>query len=168
MSWSNFIFAIAAVAVHELGHVLCAAALGIPIISFGAKSVGGVISFDFSKSDYVSEILVHLSGPLCGIAAAVLCAAFLQDKTYSFIGVSVLFALVNLLPITGFDGGGILYCVLCMFILPDTAWKICRATSLISSLLLWGTVVFIELRVLPNLGLLFFAIWVLMEEVKRK
>ena len=119
MSWSNFIFAIAAVAVHELGHVLCAAALGIPIISLGAKSVGGVISFDFSRSDYVSEILVHLSGPLCGIAAAV-------------------------------------------------SWKICRATSLISSLVLWGTVVFIELRVLPNLGLLFFAIWVLMEEVKRK
>ena len=100
----------AALVIHELGHLLAAKILGIPLVRFRLNPMGGVMTFDFSRSAYEREAAVHFSGPAAGLISGVIGWRILQDPF--FTGISVVLACVNLLPIRGLDGGGILRCVL--------------------------------------------------------
>lgn len=157
---------LAALLIHELGHLLAARALGIPLVRFRLAPVGGVMTFDFSGTAYLKEAAVHLSGPLAGLISGGIAAILSADPF--FAGISVVLACVNLLPIRGLDGGGILRCVLSRFLFPDTVWRICGILSAAGVLLLWTAVLWIELRVTANLGLAAFAAALLLNETKER
>lgn len=147
-----------AMAIHEAGHILTARMLGISCRRFRTSWFGTVLTFDFSHTTYLREAAVHLSGALFGMASAVLARILLGGRADFYLGASVVLSCVNLLPITGLDGGGVLQCVLSQFFLPDTVDRAARAVSFCAMLLLWTAVLWIELRVTPNFSLLLFTL----------
>lgn len=155
-----------AVSIHELGHLAAAKLSGVRNVSFALKSLGGVLSFDFSHTSFVSEIIVHLSGSVCGLISAAAAYAVFHESAIFFVGVSVSLSIVNLLPITGFDGGGILFSFLSIFLLPDDSYKICGIVSFVTSALLWAAVIWTELKLSVNLGLLCSTITVFLSQFR--
>ncbi len=161
---SELLALIAALVIHELGHLAMAKILGIPLVRFRLNPLGGVMTFDFSNSAYGREAMVHLSGPLAGLISGMV-GWMLMNNSF-FTGISVVLACVNLLPIRGLDGGGILRCVLNCCCSPERAWRIGQICSMTGVLLLWTAVLWIELRVTANLGLMAFAAALLLNEIK--
>lgn len=158
----ELIFLLVALVLHECGHILAASILSIPVRSVNICAIGAAITFDFSRVGYAKEATVHFCGPLFGIVSGICAYLAFGEGAYYFAGVSIVLAAVNLLPIRGFDGGGILRNLLSLFLLPDSVWRICRGTSAVSVLILWTGILWIELRAGGNLGLLIFIIGILL------
>lgn len=156
----NLFLLLAAVLLHETGHILCAVLLNIPFSGLAVRPCGAVMTFDFSGTTYLREMCVHLAGPGTGILSAV-CALLAFGNTASyFAGLSVWLAVLNLLPVQGFDGGGVLSCLLSLFLPAETAYRVCRAVSVVTLFLLWTAVLWIELRVRAVLTLLLFILYI--------
>ena len=156
-----------AVAVHELGHIITARIFGVPLISVSGKTAGLSMAFDFSGVSFPKEAAVHMGGVAAGLLSAVL-SCFLPYRFFRmFAGMSLSFGVLNLLPLSSFDGGGIVRAVLSQFFYPDTVWRITRIVSWITLILLWTAVLWAELRVQPNLGLIFFVIVIMVEEWRK-
>ena len=164
-SVSELFALICAIALHELGHLTAAKFLGIPLVRFRLNPMGGVMTFDFSNTSYGWEAAVHFSGPLAGLVSGAV--GWLLTKSSFFAGISAVLACVNLMPIQGLDGGGIVCCLLNRFCSPDTAWKIGKIGSASGVLLLWAAVLWIQMRVTANLGLMAFVMVLLLNETKR-
>lgn len=150
-----------AAVIHELGHVLCAVLLNIPFSGLSFCPCGAVMTFDFSGTTYFRECCVHLSGAGLGILAAVCALLIFGDAAVYFAGLSVSLAVMNLLPIEGFDGGGALYCLLVPVLPPERAYPVCRAVSIAVTVLLWVAVLWIELRVHASAALILFVLYVM-------
>ena len=155
------IFFLTAVLLHELGHLLCARLMGIPLTGCSVRACGALLTFDFSQTSYRREGCVHLAGAGMGLCSAVLAAAVFGDSAAYFSGISVTLAAVNLLPVRGFDGGGVLHCLLSAFFSPETADRIGRTVSLLVVLFLWTAVLWVELRVRADAALLCFVVYVM-------
>lgn len=149
-----------AAVLHELGHILCASLLKIPFSGLSMRPCGAVMTFDFSGASYGREMCVHLAGPGTGILSAVCALLAFGEKAAYFAGLSVWLAVLNLLPVQGFDGGGVLACLMSMFLPPAQGFRICRAVSFVTVLLLWTAVLWIELRVRAELTLLLFILYI--------
>ena len=147
-----------AVFVHEAGHILTARILGIPVLAFRPTGSGAVMTFDFTGTTYLREALVHLAGSVFGLLTAVLARGLLGARANLFLGITAVLSFVNLLPIAGLDGGGVLRCVLSCLFQPERTEKICRIVSLSALLLLWTAVLRAEMRTAANFSLLFFVI----------
>ncbi len=155
----EIISAALAVALHELGHLIAAKMLGVCTRAFSLKPIGAALTFDFSAVSYSRELAVHAAGPTLGIISASVAYLLLGEASLRFAGISCVLSAINLLPITGLDGGGILRCALSLFLMPNTIEAACRAVSFVFLLLLWTGVLWIELRVGANLSLLAFVLF---------
>ncbi len=137
----------AALLVHEAAHLLTAAALGAPLSSVRVGAWGVRTAFDYSAVSAGREIAVLVSGPTANIAAALaLIKTPLTDVPGGVYFVLSSFALgaVNLLPVSGLDGGAILSAAVGRFVLPDRAWRICRAVSRVFTFLFWGVAAVVQ------------------------
>ena len=152
---------LAAVLLHEAGHILCAVLLNIPFSGLAVRPCGAVMTFDFSGTAYTREICVHLAGPGTGILSAVSALLVFGNKAAYFAGLSIWLAILNLLPVQGFDGGGVLSCLLSLFLTAETVYRVCRAVSVVTLFLLWTAVLWIELRVRAELTLLLFILYII-------
>lgn len=150
-----------AILIHECGHLLCAFFLDWqrPHIQF---SPAGIVLQYSGMHPPGQEILVCLAGSAVNFITA---GVDFCCRNFSIIGESALFnemlffysiglGAVNLLPIQGMDGGGILNGVCSQFFLPDRAYQICRAGSVLSVLFLWGINLYIQMKIGFNLSLL--------------
>lgn len=155
-----------AILLHEMGHLLTAKCLGIPVRSVAFRLTGAALTFDFSHTTYLREALVHLGGPGAGILSAAVASLLLGKRADFFAGLSLTLAAVNLLPVGGFDGGGLLRCLLSAVFLPDTVWRIGHLCSVTAVLVLWGAVLWIEMRMQANLSLLAFTLCVLFSALR--
>jgi len=154
------IFFLTAALLHELGHILCARLLNIPLNGCSVRPCGALLTFDFSRTSYGREACVHLAGAGMGLLTAALSLGIFGKNAVFFAGVSVVLAAVNLLPVRGFDGGGVLHSLLSAVLSPETADGICRAVSLTVTLLLWTAVLWVELRVRADIAMLCFVLYV--------
>lgn len=150
-----------AVFLHELGHILCARLLGIPLNGCSVRPCGALLTFDFSRTSYRREGCVHLAGAGMGLLTAAAALWIFGNKAEYFAGVSVVLAAVNLLPVRGFDGGGVLHCLLSSVLPPETSDGICRTVSLVVLLLLWTAVLWVELRVRADVAMLCFVLYIM-------
>ncbi len=151
-----------AVIIHEAGHLLAAYCLHVPIVSFSLKPIGASLTFDFSGASYTSEAVIHFFGPFFGFISAVIAYAVFGHSAFYFCGISVVLAALNLIPISGFDGGAILMSLLSVFFMPDVVWRICRALSFVFLIILWACVLWIELRIGANFSLLAYVLFILL------
>ncbi len=161
----GLLFLIAAL-LHELGHILCARLLGIPLTGCSVRPCGAFLNFDFSRTSYCREGCVHLAGAGTGILSAAAAVWIFGEKAEYFAGISVVLAAVNLLPVQGFDGGGVLHCLLSDVVSPEKGDGICRAVSLIVTLLLWTAVLWVELRVRADAAMLCFVLYVMIYQTE--
>ena len=158
---TEFLLLLTAAVLHEVGHILCAALSGIPLSGFALRPCGAVMTFDFSRTTYFRELCVHLAGPAAGILSAVFSLAVFGETAEYFAGLSVCLAVLNLLPVRGLDGSAALYCLLALWLPPETAETVVRTVSAVTGLLLWAAVLWIELRVRAGISLLLFSVYLM-------
>lgn len=162
---SHSYFALAAllsVFLHELGHIIVAKILKIHLAECKIGIFGAALTPEASDFSYVEEIFLCLGGPLANLltAATVLPFFVLTKNTVIlyFIISSVSLALLNLLPIKGFDGGRILYSLLCLLFDITAAERSLSVCSFITVLILWFVSVYFLMIANANLSLFIFSI----------
>lgn len=157
---AGFLSVIAAGVIHELGHIFSAVLLGIKCRGLSCKMGGALLTFDFSCVSYARESAVHFAGPAAGIITAAMTAAVCPELT-AFIGANILLAAVNLIPIRFFDGGALLMCVLRAFTTDWFADRFCRIISAVCGVLFWIAAIWIEINVEADIGLIVFAVCIM-------
>jgi len=155
---------LAAALVHELGHLWAALACRIRIQAFTLDLLGARLRVNDSLLSYRQEILLCLGGPLVNL----LC--FAEGTFLSHMGISLspffegmtlgslCLAVVNLLPIATFDGGRILYALLCAKGSEGLAHRLLRISSLLCLGVLWLSSVYLLLRYSASLPLFIFCV----------
>lgn len=157
MSFLHAFLAVALAAlVHELGHIAAALILGVKTCTFSFSPMGGLLTFDFSRTSYVKEMLVHLSGSFTGAVFAAASYVLFGSGADLFFNVSLSFSVLNLLPLRGLDGGGALLAFFSCFLFPDTAYRFFRAVSTVFIIAIWFAVVCYEVKFGANIGLIVF------------
>ncbi len=157
--------ALAAAAVHEVGHLVAAALLGVRVGSFSVNLLGVRLGLAVPLYSYKREWLLCAAGPalnlLTGGAAYYIYRNFGSPeklKYVLFFAIASLFlALLNLLPIKNFDGGRMLICIAAPIIGIYTAEKITNTLSFFSVLLIWVMSLYLMLRVGSSLALFVFS-----------
>jgi len=140
----RFAAILAAALVHELGHICTAVMLGVKMKLCRTGIAGISIKYDFGVVSHFREAVICIAGPLTGLAVFFLC--YKNGSTSYFAGASAALALFNLLPVSYLDGGCVLSALLSCILPPDTVWYVCRTLSVIFTLALWCTAVFVMLR----------------------
>ena len=128
---------LAAVAVHEAGHLLAARALSLPVRKL-EFDVFGARLFTAPLPSYRAEAVLAGAGPLFSLLLGVV---LLPVKLPFFTTVSTLsfsFALLNLLPVSGFDGGRLLSALLSSRLGPFCAARLLDLSSYLSLLFLFS------------------------------
>ena len=130
---------VAALLVHELGHLLAMKLGGVPVRSFRLSAGGAVICGEFSG--YRQEIACAVFGPVFSAVLAIICARQMPKLSV----LSAVLGLVNLLPVYPLDGGRILRGILLLHFEQGRAETILnRTTAAVCCLLMvaacWVTV----------------------------
>ena len=136
------------VLLHEAGHLFVMALFGIGIERITVLPIGIDIKRRQKFISYPKEIILALAG-----IAVNLLVFFIFGKYEFFAYTNLLYALVNLIPIKGLDGG----CALEAFLLSvcdcNRADKILKTLSFIFLVLLWMAGVYILLILDGNISI---------------
>lgn len=107
------LLSIGAAAVHEMGHILCI------FIKRGRLNLRSVVSGlrirKTQTASYRHEMITYLCGPLVNLIIFVICsliAPLIGGIMWDIAMINLATAISNLLPIEGYDGYGILRCML--------------------------------------------------------
>jgi membrane-associated protease RseP (regulator of RpoE activity) len=155
---------LAAAALHELGHMLAAMLLSIPLRSFEIGMFGASLKVRGSLISYPKEFLLCAAGPGMNFLSAFLVYIFSEHRGYYsecgewFISVSVMLGLLNLIPAEGFDGGRMLSAMLSAVLGPRASARVISATTFLSIVALWMLSVFLLLRYGTSLSLFVFTL----------
>lgn len=162
---SHSYFALAsllAVIVHELGHIIASKLCGIQMRECNIGIYGAGLTPYSTSYSYKEEIILCICGPLINIISAVALIPVYGVIQYPivlyFILSSFILAALNLLPIKDFDGGRILYSILCLIKEPVFAEKAILFVSFVLIILLWLISVYLLLISGANLSLFIFSI----------
>ena len=157
-----------AATLHELGHVVAAKALGIRFSEFSLSLLGARLNTETKLISYKSEMILALSGPLVNIFcfAAFLPQALTQGAGGAFLScfcsyfcaASITLGVLNLLPISTFDGGRIVYSATALIKDDITARKISRSLSFICLIFLWSASVYLLIKTGSSLSLFTFSL----------
>jgi len=120
------IYGIISAAIHEAGHITAMMILSQKPseISFFAGHISIVPKI---IEDIYKEFLIFCAGPLFNLIAAFVCL-FINAKTTLLYSNFALFTF-NMIPISGFDAGDMLYLILTLKTDYTTASSVCEAVS---------------------------------------
>lgn len=180
-------------ALHELGHLWAARALGIGIKEIRFELSGIRICTEEKLTSYKNELFLAVAGPLVNFLVLTLCityfslkklsiasvskeiAFFLSDGNESLVGVIGFIALVsfvqggvNLLPIKTFDGGRAVYCLLAFVFNEKTAQAVIELSSALFAFALWTVALYLLLRVSAGLGVFVFSSCIFFSSLNEK
>lgn len=123
---------------HEAGHLAVMAAFGIGIEKITLLPIGIDIERKQKYISYPKEILLSLAGITVNLLV------FFIFKKYEFFAyTNLLYALVNLIPVKGLDGGYALEAFLLSVFECDRAERISKVISFIFLIFLWMLGVYI-------------------------
>ena len=151
--------AIGAAILHELAHILAARMLKSRLTNIRLGIFGASLSMDSTTTSYKNEILICIAGPTANLLSATFLLAFSKATSHflsMFLSASFFLGLLNLLPISDFDGGRILYCIVAEFASPSCAHKTLKTASFLCVFLLWALSVYLILRLGASLSLFVF------------
>ena len=147
-----------ACAVHELGHVAAALALGGRVERLSLTAVGAELSFSYrAPLTYGQDSLVALAGPASNLVLGGL--FFILNRQLPAV-LSLGVGAFNLLPILPLDGGRVLYGLLADKLDPDWADRLLTAAAGCLVGLLAGAGVIVAVHY-ANVTLLLTALWLL-------
>lgn len=155
---------ICAAAVHEAGHLIFAKLLGVPLVRVKGSFFGMWLGYDFSNKSYLVQIIVSCAGAAFNVACAgiILFCTKVNYVTAFFVFSNLALALFNLMPVSRFDGIGVLRCLL-LTLTHDVcrADMVCRRVSQAFSVLFFIFTVYIQMRVGINLPMLIVSVFLL-------
>lgn len=155
-------WALAACALHELGHVAAVSLLGGGVKELHLTAVGAELTLDRARLlSYGQEVLAVLAGPCASLLTAVLAAAAGQ---FLLAGLSLGQGLFNLLPVLPLDGGRALLLLASRRGGEGAQRALCGLSAVLSGLLLGGGLIL--LRVFGNPALLVTAGWLTAGQLK--
>ena len=145
---------------HECGHLLAARWLGIPIRGLRADSLGVRLEVGGSLLSYGEEWLLCAAGPLASLlcAAAVAPLWRIWEAPRIFSAASLVLGLLNLLPISDFDGGRMLRVLFAYTFGPSVARRVLAVTSAFCWFLVWAIAVYFLLLAGNGLSLFCFSV----------
>ena len=147
--------ALSAVLLHEAGHTAMALLFHGQIRSIRLMPTG--ISISLSRaSSYREEFFVALAGPLMNILSAILSPLFSPALSQTMLTVSLLLALINLLPIRTIDGGRMLGALISHTFGENVSEKVLSFTTAVSLSLIWMLSLYIFFYSGVNFTLLIF------------
>ena len=152
--------AIAAASIHEVSHIALARLLGTRLSSMRLGIFGASLSMDSHTTSYKNEILIALAGPLANLTSAIIILLFVSELsafTEMFLAASIFLGLLNLLPISDFDGGRILFCIIAIKSSLHLASTVLKLTSFFFVFSLWTLSVYLILRLGASLSLFVFS-----------
>lgn len=156
--------ALAAAALHEVGHILAAEALGIRLRRFSFSMLGARLLTASGTLPYMKEALLAAAGPAANLLGAAyafplsrVCGGRGREFCVYFLISCIFLALLNLLPIKSFDGGRILYCLLAALSDVFADGRLAEVFSFLSLFCLWSIAVYFLLRTGSSLSLFVFS-----------
>ncbi len=161
---TTFSAIVLAAALHELGHIAAARLLKIDFSEFSLSLLGARLKTGSRLISYRDEVLLAASGPFVNIIFFI---AFYPQTALSgwlgeffayFTAASLFLGLLNLLPISTFDGGRILYASVASKASPALASDILRVLSFICLFGLWCISSYLLIRTGNSLSLFVFSI----------
>ena len=154
---------ILAAALHEIGHLLAAHFLKIPIRAMRFDLLGARIDVKGRILSYGEEWLLCMAGPLSSLIFSLIGSFFWSHTklAIAFSCASVLLGLLNLLPIQTFDGGRMLECALLSFTTPQKTGSILRGCTFLFLWLLWAFSAYLMIKISDGISLFFFTLTLL-------
>ena len=152
-----------AAALHEVGHLVAARLLKIPVGSMRFDLLGARIDVKGRILSYGEEWLLCASGPLSSLLFSLVGSFFWSHGklAVAFSCASLLLGLLNLLPIQTFDGGRMLECALLSFSSPKQTSDILRGCTFLFLWLLWAFSAYLMIKIADGITLFFFTITLL-------
>ena len=127
-AWINYLdrqrifpLALAACALHELGHYAAIRCLGGDVKRIRLTAVGAEMTLDRPLS-YAGEGAAALAGPGVNLMTAL--GLILWGRGWTFAGINLVLGCFNLLPVSVMDGGRALACTLALLAGPETAGRV--------------------------------------------
>ena len=165
------LLALGAAALHELGHLAAARLLRVQLSGFTVGGFGACIMLADGLLAYRDEAVIAAAGPavnlLCAGQVVLLCRVRPDDRLLFFAVASLALALVNLLPLHGFDGGRLLTCLTAQLWGSTAASRISAAVGSICTILMWLAAAALWLRTGGNLSLLALSCLLLWRVVRK-
>jgi len=154
-----------AAALHELGHIFAARLLGVRFSEFSLSLLGARLNTETKLMSYKAEIILAAAGPAVNILSflmffpgfATVGGAVGEFFSY-FTAASAALGLLNLLPVTSFDGGRILHSLISLIKDSETASKSLKILSFCSLFLLWSASVYLLIKASSSLSLFVFSL----------
>ncbi len=148
MGYALFLFA--AVLLHEAGHYFAFFLLGEPPPALSGRAGGLLFTPRGGTLTYGRELVIAAAGPLFNLFAALALIPAIRgegvrEASFCFFAINLLSALFNLLPLSGFDGGRVLFCLTSMLLSPDAASRFCDVISGVFVLLFYFSALFLFL-----------------------
>ncbi len=151
------------VACHEAGHLTVMKLLGIDIESVTVLPVGIDIKRRERIISYPEEIFLAISGAMVNILL------FFIFNRYGFFAYSnLLYAIINLIPIKGLDGGAALEAFLLCFFDPGRTERILKTVSVVFCVLLWMLGVYIVFMLDGNISIFALSVFLFASVILKK
>ncbi len=159
----------AAIFLHECAHLTALLALGGRVKRFSPAPFGLCMEFDECTLSLRGEAVVCFAGCLVNFisfAVSVLLYCFFKVDILDFGTVSLLFALVNLIPSAPLDGGRLLCILLSTVLNPFIVQKISAVITYIFAFALFLVASYMLLTSVCGIYPLLFSFYVLLGNVK--
>ena len=152
-----------AAALHELGHLIAARAMKIPIGAMRFDLLGARIDVKGRILSYGEEWLLCMAGPLSSFVFSLIGSFFWSNSliAVTFSCASLILGLLNLLPIQTFDGGRMLECALLSFTTPQKTSSFLRGCTFLFLWLLWAFSAYLMIKIADGISLFFFTVTLL-------
>ena len=150
---------ICAIALHEMGHILCAKALKIKINRMLLSPLGARLEIDGDIS-YRCELLISLSGPIFGILGFAVSLLFWDRCSYlhSFALISLALGIFNLLPLATLDGGRAVFCLFALVFNLEFAERLMRLLTFFTLFAIWLFSAYIMIKFAGGLSAFVFCV----------
>ena len=151
---------LAAILVHEGGHLVRARLLGVRMRGMKLDFLGARLETTGRMLSFGEEWLLAAGGPMVSLLAALAMAPLWSTFAWAscFSCVSLAFGLLNLLPIRSFDGGRMLACFLNAITNARVSAWLLDCSSFAALFLLWSISVYVLLRIGDGLSLFCFSL----------
>lgn len=155
---------------HEAGHLTAMRVIGVRPEKITVMPLGADIKMS-CMCGYGQDMLIYASGAAANFFGA-LSGYFIYlhypSALVMFIIISNLFyAVFNMLPVRGLDGGGFAEALLMQSFPQDTAWKICSVLSCVSMVLLLVLSLFLIFASGTNFSLLIIILYLFVGLAKK-